>query len=111
MNRIQAALARVDKQIEGIELRPRSMGSHPESLETQMRQALAMRQLLWGYKQLDLNWYMVFFTHQLNGEPSNLPLWAILQREGMIDQLPRLLGDFARWVAREFPPKTRKARR
>jgi hypothetical protein len=44
------------------------------------------------------------FIDELNGEPYDGPLWALLREEVMLDEHPRLLGDFARWVAREWPP-------
>lgn len=47
---------------------------------------------------------LVRFTNELNGRPYYGPLWALLREEVMLNQHPQLLGDFARWVAQEWPP-------
>ncbi len=105
---VERALGKIERLLDGIENRPEMYGAHPESLETQVRQAVAMRQLLWGYEDFLVNRAIASFTSRVNGDFTNHPLWAILKKEGMLDQLPHLLGDFARWVAQEYPPKTRK---
>jgi hypothetical protein len=52
----------------------------------------------------EVNLAYIRFVNTVNGQPNNRPIHCILREEGMLDQLPRLLGDFARWVAREYPP-------
>lgn len=46
-----------------------------------------------------------FFVAAINGESTNTYLHCILRDADMLAELPRLLGDFGRWVAREYPPE------
>lgn len=45
------------------------------------------------------------FVRAVNGESTNTFLHCILREEGRLAELPKLIGDYGRWVAREYPPE------
>ncbi len=45
------------------------------------------------------------FVAAINGESTNTFLHCILREAGLLAELPRLLGDFARWIDQEWPPE------
>ncbi len=103
MRRIVAVLADIARGIDGIEQRSRMYAVHPEALESQFLQLVAMRQHLIGRDDFDLHDAYERFVAELIGERSNTYLHVILREHGVLDKLPGLLGDFGRWVAREWP--------
>jgi len=101
---VKLALARIASQLEGIEKRPRTYGS-PETNECEVRMLVGLRQILFGYGSFDEFWPYARFVAHVNGRRSTvLPLFEILDASGRIDELPKLLGDFARSVAEKWPP-------
>jgi hypothetical protein len=105
MSRHAKALKRIAAILGGMEQRPRMFAWHPETLELSFVALVDLRQVLAGYDDFDVHAAWCSFIEQINGEPNNVPLYAILRDEGMLAELPRLMGDFARWVAREWPPR------
>lgn len=114
VNRNERALRRVSDTIEGVEKRPGMYAWSAEALEATMWQAVGMRQLLWGHgDECDINGLHAKFVASVAGEDTSHPLWSVLKEHGMLGRgrldhfgdLPRLLGDFARWVAQEWPPR------
>jgi hypothetical protein len=104
---VSNALEAIRVTVETIETRPELFGS-AEALERQMMTLLSVRHLLWGHAPAPNGAFLdarESFIAQVNGEPSAYPLYAILREEGMVEELPRLLGDFARWMAQQYPPK------
>lgn len=101
--------------IEGIETRPRAYAWAPESLWNQAYAAIQLRQSILRPvalmedpgETLDA---LHAFGALVMGEVYNTGLHDNLKREGRLDLLPGLLGDAARWIAREYPPEgTRRA--
>jgi hypothetical protein len=100
----RSALAVIATTLQAIEERAPMYAHAPEALEAQVWMLVWLRQILFGYSDFDIGDASSTFTAALNGGPTSFPLFVVLRDEGMLDQLPRLLGDFGRWVAREWPP-------
>lgn len=102
-----AALHRIAMHLDGIEHRSRMYASHFEALEAQVHSLVGLRQILWGYgdEDFDVNRALIQFTHTVMGQWLSTTLCYQLRDDGRLADLPRLLGDFARWVAREWPPR------
>lgn len=103
------ALDSLNKRIVSIETNHRSWGG-PEALELQMLGMVELRQKMVRPAALTANpretrRAYVMFVSMVNGADINLPLFCVLREAGMLDQLPRLLGDFARCAAVEYPPE------
>ena len=99
-----SALESIRVTLETLEAHPELFGS-AEACELQTMTLVSLRHLLWGNEQGAVQDARESFTTQVNGEPYNGPLFALLRDEGMLGDLPRLLGDFARWMAQQYPPK------
>lgn len=105
---LDGILADVAIALDGIEHRPRMYGG--ESLEFQALAAVELRQRI-----LRPTWHAIdpsettdawhAFGALVIGEVRSVYLYAVLREEGMLDRLPGLLGDAARWIAREYPPE------
>ena len=115
-----AALAGIDLALAGMERRPLMYARTPEALELQVLRLVEQRQMLRGDIGFDVAAAFSVFVERLNGEPNSGPLFAILRdaaplppdappegripeprgvwKRGRLDELPRLLGDFGRWV-------------
>ena len=70
-----------------------------------MFQLVDVRQVLMGHLDFDTHAAWERFVESVNGEETSGTLFPILREAGQLDHLPRLLGDFARWVEREWPAK------
>jgi hypothetical protein len=103
------ALYSLVKRIASIEKSSHSWGG-PEAAECQLRLMVETRQMLVRPTALTLDPFETRdawcrFVATLNGADYNGPLHQILRDEGRLAELPKLLGDFARWVAIEYPPE------
>jgi len=104
-----AALTRVSAWIENYERAPEMWGP-PFAQELAMYNLVETRQLLLRPAAHRANPFetrdaMIRWVASINGGPSSWFLTTILREEGRLSELPKLLGDFARWVARELPPE------
>lgn len=109
--RIASTLTHVAKVLDGIEHRPRMYAQHPEALEASVFHLVGMRQRLLGHHGFDEHEALAIFTAKVTGAETSLPLYAILRERGQLGELPRLLGDFARWVGTKWPAKVTRAAR
>lgn len=100
-----AAMVLITRALDGIEHRAPMYAQHPEAQEAQAFQFVGLRQVLHGYLDFDVHAAWGRFVESVNGEATSGTLYPILREHGMLDQLPRLLGDFARWVAVEWPAR------
>jgi len=105
MERLETLLIRIEKILQNLERAPRMWGGD-DAQEALVFALVGLRQVIFGYPEFDTLTALIHFTRAVNGQSDNRPLSYILREEGMSDQLPRLLGDFARCVARDFPPLT-----
>ncbi len=104
-----AALSLINAWIKNMERCPGMWGS-AEALEFQMLQLVEIRQLMVRPAALAANPHETREAHikwvaAINGECSSAFLHCILRDEGRLGELPKLLCDFARWVAAEYPPE------
>jgi hypothetical protein len=109
--RVAVSLDYIERTLDGLEHRPSMYAWGAEALQNEAMLLVALRQRLWGYHDFDVHACVCQFTDAVNGERRPIPLWCILREEGRLRtrhdnfrDLPGLLGDFARWVAREWPP-------
>lgn len=106
-----AVLARIDRWLVAIEERPQMFGMHAYVIEGEMRQLVAVRQMLRGYEEFDASAAMQHFLYTMVRQNHPCGLVGLLRDHGMLGRgyrdafgdLPRLLGDFARWVDHRWP--------
>jgi hypothetical protein len=105
----QHLLDMANAAIEGIEKRPRMYATNSETLWATMLDAVTVRQVLLrpsvAHPGEEVRDAMIAFDAAVLGEELNTPLWCTLKDHDALDQHPKLLGDFARWVAQEYPPE------
>lgn len=104
-----AALSLINAWITNMERAPRMWGDD-ESLELQMLQLVEIRQLMLrplalGLDHRETRRGFCRFISLINGSSYNSTLSSLLRDEGRLSELPRLLGDFARYMALEYPPE------
>lgn len=102
-------LESIENRIQALEYAPKMCGG-PETQELTMLDLVEMRAKLLRPKAMKANSYEIIdalakFTAAINGEDTNTYLHVILKEEGRLDLLAKLLGDFARWIMKKYPPE------
>lgn len=105
---LRGVLDGIADHLAGRETRPRMYALDPEALEAQVILSVEIRQEILRpraaiAKPREVLDALAQFVSEVNGEPTSAPLFVVLRRGGMLAEHPRLLGDFARWVSREWP--------
>ncbi len=107
--RLDREIVEIQARIEGMETHPGSWGDG-EALELQWLLLVEARQRLVRPVALGRNPHetrnaWIRFIVAVYGEPTSCPLSWLLREHGRSADLPRLLGDAARWIAQEYPPE------
>lgn len=100
----------VATHLDGLEQHPRTFAHAAESLWIQVITATELRQSILRPQATEADpreTYDAFhaFDALVLGEVRSIPLFVILREEGRLAELPGLLADAARWIAREYPPE------
>lgn len=104
------ALQRIEKSLEGIERAP-GMWGDMYAVEGIALTIIELRQLMLRPKALTANPHETrnaFFRwiSAVNGEETNWTLTDVLKAGDMLEQLPKLMCDFGRWVALKYPAES-----
>ncbi len=100
----------IRESLVAMENAPRMFGRRAETLEftaltlIETRQKLLRPVALMANPEETIDAF-IRFVEAINGEPTNTYLHCVLRDADMLEELPRLLGDFGRWMAREYPPE------
>jgi hypothetical protein len=108
-----AVLAEIATTLAHMERAPRMFGS-PEAVEFQALSLVQTRQILLRPRALAANPHETTdawnaFVSAVNGDAYNSYLFVLLREEGMLAEHGQLLGDAARWIAKEYPPEASAA--
>jgi hypothetical protein len=98
--RLALALAYIERELADLERE-----APKEGTEAAVFTLVAVRHVLWGHEAPIVKAHERF-VDEINGEPTKESLTTVLRLEGIGRDLPRILGDFARWVAAMWPPRT-----
>ncbi len=104
-----AVLQQINIGLESIERCPLSWGG-PEALEMQMLLMVELRQRLLRPRASVANRHetrraYISWIASVYGEPNSRFLHDLLREHDALDQLPKLLADFARWIMTQYPPE------
>lgn len=106
----QLVLEHIETSLECIERAPAAWGDM-RAVEGIALMFIETRQLLLRPNALTVNPYETrnaFFRwiSAVNGEETNWTLTDVLKEGGMLEQLPKLMCDFGRWVALKYPAES-----
>lgn len=104
---LRGILANTAASLAAMERAPAMRGG-PEALELQWLQLVELRQRILRPAALAAQPYetrdaFCRFIAAVNGGLTATMLGCVLRDGGMVAELPRLLGDAARWIEREYP--------
>lgn len=104
---------KIDRMLVNIEARPRMYAPRAYAVESLVLVLVSFRQDLRGYDEFDVMAAMQHYLYVMSRRNHPCGLTGLLKDHGMLGRgyvdnfgdLPRLLGDFARWVDRKWPSK------